>query len=157
VLNAKLPHLDAWTQGRRRNAARYNRLFIEAGLAEETGRIQFDERNKVLMPKSIFEKAGNQKPEAGSQNHFHIYNQYCIRVQNRDGLIAHLRANNIGCEIYYPVPFHKQECFADVPSSKNAFPHSDFAAQTILALPIYPELTEEMQTYVVETIRSFIP
>lgn len=156
VLKAKLPHLDAWTQARRRNAARYNRLFIEGGLAEETGRIQFDEKNKVLMPKSIFEKAGSQKPEAVSQKYFHIYNQYCIRVGKRDALIDHLRKGGIGCEIYYPVPFHKQECFADVPPSKNIFPHSDFAANTILALPIYPELTEEMQGYVVERIRESI-
>lgn len=154
VLNAKLPHLDQWTQGRRRNADRYNRLFIEAGVAQETGRMQFDDKNKVLLPASIYENTGSQMPFAGS--HLHIYNQYCIRVQNRDGLIAHLRANHIGCEIYYPVPFHRQECFADLPSSKNAFPHSDFAASTILALPIYPELTEEMQSYVVERIRAWV-
>ena len=161
VLSTKLPHLDAWTQGRRKNAAQYNRLFIEAGLAEETGRTQFDAKNKVLLPASIYEHSGSQSGRTPSElpiasSHLHIYNQYCIRVQNRDGLIAHLRANHIGCEIYYPVPFHKQECFVAVPSSKNVFPHSDSAASTILALPIYPELTEEMQRYVVERIRESV-
>lgn len=155
VLNAKLPHLNAWSMKRRENAERYNQLFIASELATEVGRKTFDEKNTVLLPKSVYEKSNSQQPEANSQNSFHIYNQYCIRVQDRDGLAAHLKKNNIGCEIYYPVPFHKQECFTNLPSLKNTFPHSDFAAQTILALPIYPELTEEMQRYVVEKVGEY--
>ena len=148
VLNVKLPHLDAWTQGRQRNAERYHTFLIEAGAAERPGMTQFDEKNKVLLPKCVY--------DAPAAQFLHIYNQYAIRVENRDGLIDHLRQNSIGCEVYYPVPFHKQQCFADVPSCADAFPVSDEAARTILALPIYPELTEEMQKHVADTIVSFL-
>ncbi len=149
VLNVKLPHLDGWHSGRRHNAARYTGLFIAAGLAERAGVTRFDERNRVLLPASTYEDAGATHP------FLHIYNQFCIRVEDRDGLVQHLRDNSIGCEIYYPVPFHKQGCFSDLPSSKDAFPVSDEAARTILALPIYPELSDEQLVFVVETIASF--
>lgn len=144
VLNVKLPHLNDWSRARRANAHHYNELFIAVGLSETAGRTQFDEKNKVLLPASIYEDSGNE--------FVHIYNQYCIRVENRDALIDHLRSQQIGCEIYYPVPFHRQECFRDVPSSKDSFPVSDAVASTILALPIYPEMTIDMREYVVECI-----
>lgn len=147
VLNVKLPHLDSWHEGRRRNAAFYTKHFVEAGLAEGTGRTAFDDKNAVLLPASVYEDQGHAHP------YLHIYNQYCIRVQDRDGLIDHLRAHSIGCEIYYPVPFHKQECFQDVPSSRGTYPQADAAAGSILALPIFPELTEEQLGYVVEVVR----
>jgi dTDP-4-amino-4,6-dideoxygalactose transaminase len=149
VLNVKLPHLDSWHDGRRRNAETYNKLFVNAGLAQETGKTQFDDYNKVLLPASVFEKEGFKHP------YLHIFNQYCIRVQQRDALIEHLRACSIGCEIYYPVPFHKQECFGSLPSSTNAFPVSDEAAASVIALPIYPELTVEMLEYVVGCVVQF--
>lgn len=148
VLNVKLPHLNDWSRARRRNAALYNFLFIDSGLAEGTGREHFDEQNRILLPASVYEASGHE--------FVHIYNQYCIRVQDRDGLIAHLRANNIGCEIYYPVPFHRQECFADVPIFLESFPNADAAAATILALPVYPELTEEMIRFVVDNVVGFV-
>jgi dTDP-4-amino-4,6-dideoxygalactose transaminase len=154
VLSVKLPHLKDWSAGRRDNAARYNRMFIEKGLAEAPGQTVFNAANAVLLPKAVYEAGDVNETESGNW-FFHIYNQYCIRVGKRDALIEHLRAHNVGCEIYYPVPFHRQECFADVPSSADAFPVSDSVADTILAIPIYPELTEEMQQYVVDTIASF--
>jgi len=154
VLNVKLPHLKEWSAGRRTNAARYNAMFMAKGLATETGKTAFDAANAVLLPKAVYEPGAGDAREDG-HTYFHIYNQYCIRVEKRDELIQYLKDNTIGCEIYYPVPFHKQECFADVPSSADPFPVSDAVAATTLALPIYPELTEEMQQYVVDTIARF--
>lgn len=148
VLNVKLPHLNDWSRARRANAQHYNELFIAAGLSETPGRTRFDEKNKVLLPASIYEDSGNE--------FVHIYNQYCIRIEQRDELIEHLRSKQIGCEIYYPVPFHRQECFQDVPSAKDSFPVSDAVASTILALPIYPEMTIDMREYVVECISKWV-
>jgi len=148
VLSVKLPHLNSWSQARRDNAALYTKLFVEAGLAEEEGKITFDEKNKVLLPKAVYKETGHKN--------YHIYNQYVIRVEKRDELLAHLRAANIGCEIYYPVPFHKQECFKELPSSKDEYPNADFAAAHSIALPIYPELKAEQIEYVVETVKAFV-
>jgi len=146
VLSVKLPHLDGWSQARRDNAALYTKLFIEAGLAEAEGKISLDGKNKVLLPNAVYKETGHKN--------YHIYNQYVIRVEKRDELLAYLRAASIGCEIYYPVPFHKQECFKDLPSSKDKYPNADFAAEHSIALPIYPELTAEQIEYVVETIKA---
>ena len=148
VLSVKLPHLDEWSQKRRDNAELYTKLFTEAGLAEEEGKTSFDENSKVLLPKAIYKKTGHKN--------YHIYNQYVIRVENRDELLAHLRKNSIGCEIYYPVSFHQQECFQDLPSSKDKYPNADFAASHSIALPIYPELAKEQIEFVVKTIEEFI-
>jgi len=148
VLSVKLPHLDDWSQMRRDNAELYTKLFREAGLAEEEGKISFNENNKVLLPKAIYKETGHKN--------YHIYNQYVIRVEKRDELLAHLRENSIGCEIYYPVSFHQQECFQDLPSSKDEYPNADFAASHSIALPIYPELAKEQIEFVVETIKDWI-
>lgn len=153
VLSVKLPHLNNWSAKRRANAELYTDLFIKAGLAETTGLTKFDNNNKVLLPKAIY------KDVEGLVN-YHIYNQFVIRVEKRDELMAYLKKKNIGCEIYYPVPFHKQECFnylMDNPFyNKISFENADFAAATSLALPIYPELTEEQICYVVNSIKEFI-
>src|SRR5262249_29878342 len=85
----------------------------------------------------------------------HIYNQFVISAPRRDALREHLTSCRIGTEIYYPVPFHRQECFVDVPSSRSAFPASDTAAEPSLALPIFGELTAEQQRYVVRSIAEF--
>lgn len=148
VLRVKLPHLNSWSEGRRQNAALYNKIFIENGLATETGKVEFDDDNKVLLPKAIFENTGHK-------NH-HIYNQYIIRVEKRDELKDFLKENEIFTEIYYPVPFHKQKCFEDVPSSSDQYPVADFAADHSLALPIYPELSNEQIEFVVNKIREFL-
>lgn len=149
VLNVKLPHLDSWSEKRRQNAALYTKLFIEKGLAETTGKTTFDEQNKVLLPKAIYEANKNN-----AKNH-HIYNQYIIRTENRDKLRAFLLENEIVTEIYYPIPFHKQECFANVPSSKCKYPVADFAADNSIALPIFPELSKQQIEFVVEKISFF--
>ena len=148
VINVKFPHLDGWSEQRRKNAETYNKLFIEAGLAEETGKIKFDEKNKVLLPKAVYKDSGI--------NNYHIFNQYIIRVEKRDELRKFLSENEIGNEIYYPVPFHLQECFANLGYSKGDFPVAESAADTSVALPIYPELSEEQIAFVVSKIKEFI-
>jgi dTDP-4-amino-4,6-dideoxygalactose transaminase len=130
VLRVKLPYLDSWTEARRRNAARYRRLFPEANMVG------------VVFP-------------AESRDCKHIYNQFVIRSARRDELLANLKARKIGAEIYYPVPLHLQECFANLGGKEGDFPASECAAKETLALPIYPELTEEMMQTVVGTISDF--
>ncbi|MGQ9642633.1 MAG: DegT/DnrJ/EryC1/StrS family aminotransferase [Ignavibacterium sp.] len=147
VLRVKLPHLQSWSEKRQQNAKRYNQLFIEAELAEEPGKTQFDSKNKVLLPKAVYEKSGVKN--------YHIYNQYKIRVEKRDALREFMTKHEIGTEIYYPVPFHLQECFADLGYKKGDFPVSEFSANTSIALPIYPELSDEQLQYVVSVIKKF--
>lgn len=149
VLRVKLPHLQSWSDKRKYNANLYNKLFIEAGLAEETGRTNFDQNNKVLLPKPIFENIESLK-------NYHIYNQYIIRVERRNELREYLTKNEISTEIYYPIPFHLQECFAYLGYKLGDFPCSEFSANTSLAIPIYPELKDEQIKYVVETIKRFL-
>ncbi|HKP67848.1 MAG TPA: DegT/DnrJ/EryC1/StrS family aminotransferase [Pyrinomonadaceae bacterium] len=132
VLRVKLPHLDAWSEKRKANADRYRRLFTDAGLTEEIG-----------LP--------IERP-----NGRHIYNQFVIRVPGRrDELKQFLTDSEIGTDIYYPVPLHLQECFAYLGYREGEFPESERAARESLALPIYPELREEQQHYVVEKIGEF--
>ncbi len=133
VLQVKLKYLDSWTEGRQRNAAMYRRLFAEAGLLEN---------GRVELPH-----------DAGYGRH--IYNQFVIRSAWRDTLMAYLKARQIGTEVYYPVPMHMQECFADLEHRAGDFPVSDLAATETLALPIYPELTGVMLTAVVNAVASF--
>jgi dTDP-4-amino-4,6-dideoxygalactose transaminase len=128
VLLVKLPHLSDWSEARRRNAEFYNRKFT--GTNVETPYI--------------------------NQDCVSIYNQYVIRVPKRDQLIAHLKDKNIGCEIYYPRPMHLQECFKYLGYKEGDFPEVERAAKEVLAIPIYPELTDEMKDYVAETILSFL-
>lgn len=148
VINIKLPHLDSWSEQRRKNAETYNKLFIEAGLADEAGRTKFDEKNKVLLPKAVYKDSGVKN--------YHIFNQFIIRVEKRDQLRKHLSESEIGNEIYYPVPFHLQECFANLGYKKGDFPVAEFAADTSIALPIYPELTKGQLSFVVNRIKEFI-
>ncbi len=148
VLRVKLPHLDSWSAKRRENADTYTKYFIAAGLTSETGKIKFDSKNKVLLPKAVYK-------ESGFKNH-HIYNQYIIRVENRDSVIDYLRKKEIGCEIYYPVPFHRQECFKYLHCSDSEYPVANSAAKDSIALPIYPELTDEQLKFVVDSVSEFI-
>ena len=147
VLRVKLPHLDNWSEKRRQNADRYTQLFINAGLAKETGKISFDSYNKVLLPGAVYK---NSKVK-----NYHIYNQYIVRVEQRDAMREFLTKNEIATEIYYPVPFHLQECFENLGYKKGDFPISEFSADTSIALPIYPELSDEQLVYVVETFKKF--
>jgi len=129
VLLVKLKHLDAWHVGRQANAAYY------------------DEHLNV---------DGVKQPTIAYQRDYHIYNQYISAVPgDRDALRAYLNANDIGHEVYYPVPFHQQDCFQYLGYKTGDFPHSEFAAEHTIALPIYPELTDEMKGYVVKKIQDF--
>jgi dTDP-4-amino-4,6-dideoxygalactose transaminase len=148
VLNVKLPYLDRWSAKRRANAGLYTSLLLKNGLSEAPGKTSFNESNRVLIPGSIYADTGHMN--------YHIYNQYVIRVQQRDDMRKYLAENGIGTEIYYPVPFHRQECFAYLKYRDSDYPNSNFAADHSIALPIYPELTEEQIGWVVECITKFV-
>ena len=138
VLNVKLNYLDGWTKRRQENASRYETLFKQTGLVQ---------KGKVKLPEPVYRNAGAK--------HYHIYNQFVIRVEQRDTLIAHLKKKDIGAEIYYPVPFHLQECFRYLGYKEGDFPESERAAKETLAIPIYPELASAQQAEVVEAIVSY--
>ena len=131
VLLVKLRSLDDWTSARQSNAAYYTDAIQAAGLSD-----------RITTPKTVTGKR-------------HIYNQYIIRVPDRDGLREHLQNSGIGTEIYYPVPLHLQQCFADLGYQEGDCPESEAAAKETLAIPVYPELTREQQDYVVATIADF--
>lgn len=143
ALRVKLPYLDGWHRKRGENAALYNALFQDGDLVAG---------GKITLPVSVYSKSLPQQPNEGA--HYHIYNQYVIRADRRDALRDWLLENDIGCEIYYPVALHQQECLGDY-RQQLSLPHSEKAAAETLALPIYPELTPVMQEYVVDTIRRF--
>jgi len=143
ALSVKLPHLPAWHRARRRNAALYQRLFSEAGLLDQ---------GLVSLPTAVYRQPAEA---AGSEIDYHIYNQYVIRAQERDQLRAYLQENGIGSEIYYPIPMHKQGCVSHLGMNALSLPEAERAAAETLALPIYPELTPEMQHLVVEAIAGY--
>jgi dTDP-4-amino-4,6-dideoxygalactose transaminase len=134
VLRVKFPSLDRWSEERARKAEFYTELLNKADL-----------RFPLMTPQV--------RPDGR-----HIFHQYVIRVPgNRDNLIEHLKAHGIGSKVYYPVPLHRQECFSYLGYKEGDFPQSESAARETLALPAYPELTDEQQIYVVESIKSFRP
>jgi dTDP-4-amino-4,6-dideoxygalactose transaminase len=128
VLRVKLPHLARWTAMRQANAARYDALITAAGLS-----------GRITLP---FAPADRR----------HIFNQYIVRVPHRDRVRAFLSDRGIGTEIYYPVPFHLQECFSSLGHTRGDFPHAEAAADSTLALPIYGELTADQQAAVVSAL-----
>ncbi len=132
VVQVKLAHLDRWTAGRQANAARYDRLFGETGLLD---------KGLIAVPTIV---AGR-----------HIFNQYVIRAAARDELRTHLKERDIGNEVYYPVPLHLQECFAGLGYREGDLPESEKAARETLALPVYAELSEAQQQYVVNAIAEY--
>ena len=155
ILRVKLKHLDAWTAARQRNAARYRDLFEEAELSvapESLARSQHGADAGKASP--LADVAGVVLPTEAPERR-HIYNQFVIRSGRRDDLMAFLKARKIGTEIYYPVPMHLQECFANLGHRAGDFPESERAAAETLALPIYPELTDEMMATVVEAVADF--
>jgi dTDP-4-amino-4,6-dideoxygalactose transaminase len=147
IVTAKLPHLDAWTEGRRRNAERYDRLFGASRIAVATTR--------EVTGGSDYASGVVQVVLPASGPDRHVFNQYVIRVASRDALKQFLHDNGIATEIYYPVPMHLQQCFADLGHGVGDFPASEKAALETLALPIYPELNEGQATYVVDSIEAF--
>ena len=132
ILRVKAPHLAAWTDARRRNAARYRALFEASGVGDA-----------VRLP-------------CEPHDRLHIYNQFVIRTAERDALKSHLDAQGIGNEIYYPIPFHLQPCFADLGYRRGQFPHAERLAAESLAIPIYGELTPAQQDSVVTSVAAFV-
>ena len=147
ILRIKLRYLDGWTAGRQQNAATYRRLFVEAGLVADERRTTNDQTSPFVLRPSSFVDLPTEEPERR-----HVYNQFVIRTGHRDAVMAKLKERKIGHEIYYPVPLHLQECFANLGYQPGSLPESERAAKETLALPIYPELTEEMQAEVVAAI-----
>lgn len=131
ILHIKLKYLDQWADGRRRNAAKYEALFKQAGLLD-----------RVTLPVT-------------QEGNFHVYNQFTVRVSKRDDLRAYLKEKGVGTEIYYPLPMHLQNCYKDLGHTKGSFPVSEQAAEQVLSLPIYAELSEAQLTYVVDSIAGF--
>lgn len=136
VLKVKLPHLDEWSAGRRRVADYYRREFERLGLTD-----------RIRLPPEPYR-------DRGLTNH-HIYHQFVIHLPERDALREHLTGKEIGTAIYYPVTLHEQECFGYLGYRAGEFPEAERAARETLALPIYPELSPEAQSYVVESIAEF--
>ncbi|HEX6557993.1 MAG TPA: DegT/DnrJ/EryC1/StrS family aminotransferase [Longimicrobiales bacterium] len=128
VLAAKLPHLEEWAEARRENAAFYNRAFAAAPAIT---------------------------PPATTPGNYHVFNQYTLRVRDRDGLKKHLDAAGIGNAIYYPVPLHLQECFEPLGYKTGDLPVSEQLAKEVISIPVFPELTEVERAQVVETILAF--
>ncbi|HXV77077.1 MAG TPA: DegT/DnrJ/EryC1/StrS family aminotransferase [Candidatus Polarisedimenticolaceae bacterium] len=133
VLRVKLPHLDAWSAGRARNADRYDRMLTEAGLVEA---------GRVTLP---YRGPGRD----------HIFNQYTLRVERRDELKAHLDASGIGNSIYYPVALHLQDCFRELGYGEGDFPHAEQACREVISLPVYPEIESAQLEAVVGRIVEF--
>jgi dTDP-4-amino-4,6-dideoxygalactose transaminase len=131
VLIAKLSFLEEWTKKRRENAQKYHQLFKDSALTPF-----------IQLPPEVFSG--------------HVYNQYVIRVENRrDELRTFLNGKQIGCEIYYPIPLHLQDCFKSLGYKNGDFPESEKAAKVTLALPISHEVNQAQQEYVVKTIQQF--
>ena len=137
LLRVKLRHLDGWSAGRQRNATRYHELFASSGrvASDATGLRQ----GQIVLARE-------------RQDCRHVYNQFVVRVQRRDALRELLTARGIGHEVYYPRPFHLQQCFQYLGHRAGAFPHAERACEQVLALPIYPELTETQIAEVVGAV-----
>ena len=135
VLSVKLPYLEEWHRARQENAERYAVLF------------QNNELKHILLPTPLYKNR--------NLLNYHIYHQYVIRVPQRDALQAYLAKRRIETRVYYPLPFHQQHCFQSLGYHVGDFPESEKAAREVLSLPVYPELREEMQEYVVEKISDF--
>ncbi len=132
ILLVKFRYFEEWTRERQRKAKLYHTLFKESDL----------------------DPADLQLPITQYEN-LHIYHQYVIRVRERDCLRGYLTQEGIGTDIYYPLPLHLQECFSYLNHRRGDFPNSERASEEVLALPIYPELTEDQQCFVVDRIRAF--
>ena len=136
ILRVKLPYVESWNQQRRERAAKYDLLLAEAGLISRQG----------SAPLRLLESAAPAH---------HVFHQYVVRAQRRDELRKFLGERRIGTEIYYPIPLHLQPCFAYLGRREGDLPESERAAQEVLALPMFPELTEDEQRWVVESIAEF--
>ena len=158
IVSVKLGYLDRWTAGRQANAARYRRLFAAAGLSQLA---EHRETPSHCNGGALGINAnGSEVPTVQLPHEVpggrHIYNQFVIRVPRRDELLAYLKEQKIGVEVYYPVPLHLQQCFAYLGHRPGDFPASEAAAHQTLALPIYPELSDQQAEWVVASIARFL-
>ncbi|TFH64172.1 MAG: DegT/DnrJ/EryC1/StrS family aminotransferase, partial [Candidatus Zixiibacteriota bacterium] len=128
ILHTKLPHLDGWSAARRKNAAYYDQRFA---------------RSSLRMPKA-------------AEYAYHIYNQYTLRVDNRDALRDHLKEQGIGFEIYYPAPLHLQKCFQYLGYREGDLPVAERDARQVISIPIYPQLREDEREFVADTVLKFV-
>jgi dTDP-4-amino-4,6-dideoxygalactose transaminase len=128
VLLAKLPHLSRWTEARKRHAARYNTAF--------TG------HPEICPPKT-------------DPSNDHVFHQYTIRVPRRDELKSHLKSKGIGHSVYYPLALHLQPCFASLGYRPGSMPAAEQATDSVISLPVYPEMTDQQQDAVIEAVLSF--
>jgi dTDP-4-amino-4,6-dideoxygalactose transaminase len=128
VLLTKLPYLESWSAARRNNAAYYNQRFATS---------------PFRIPKAM-------------DYSYHIYNQYTLRVENRDSLRDHLKQQGIGFEIYYPAPLHLQKCFQSLDYREGDLPIAERAAKQVISIPIYPQLREDEREFVADTILKFL-
>jgi len=159
ILNVKLNYLEEWSEKRREKALIYNQLFEEAGITQSIASCSDScvalgtEKCELAYDKAVIPKEVEGSPVTGGK---HIYHQYTIRVRNRNHVMEKLKEYHIGSAVYYPVPMHMQECYADLGYEKEDFPHSVCAAEQALSLPIYPEITNSQQEYVVEKLASIL-
>jgi dTDP-4-amino-4,6-dideoxygalactose transaminase len=128
ILSVKLKHLDTWTEQRRAHADVYDRELSGVG--------------DLILPKR-------------TEGAYHIYNQYTIATGSRDALRDHLKSRGIGMEVYYPLPLHQQKCFTGMPGAQASLPNSEKAAQTVVSIPVFPEMTESEQANVIDAIKAF--
>ena len=140
ILRVKLKYVERWNEARRERAARYDQLFAAAGLTSTGG-----------APENA---APIQLPLTSAKAH-HVFHQYVVRAFRRDELREFLSARKIGTEIYYPLPLHLQPCFTYLGYREGDFPQAERAAKEVLALPMFPELTEDEQRWVVKSIADF--
>jgi dTDP-4-amino-4,6-dideoxygalactose transaminase len=143
VLQVKLRHVPAWNQQRRTLAARYNELFLAAGIAVQTS---------PELPKTVADGIVLPYTHPRAQ---HVFHQYVIRAPRRDELRAHLTRENIGTEVYYPLCLHQQDALHDLGYQTGDFPEAERAAAEVVALPMYPELRDDEQQIIVDAVRRF--
>lgn len=141
VLRVKLRHLEEWTAARQQCADRYDQLFFAAGLAK-VGKVYPDPTHPVVLPYR-------------AEGRTHVFHQYVLRARERDALQRHLAEEGVGTDIYYPVPLHLQDCFRAWGGRPGDCREAERAAGEVLALPLYPELTAEMQQYVAARVADF--
>jgi len=127
ILLVKFKYIEEWSEKRRTAAKKYRELF--AGV------------HQIKIPKEVFSKS--------------VYNQFVLRLKDRDGLMEYLREHGVFSAVYYPVPIHKQKALQDIEEMNEAFPVSEEAAEEVLAIPIFPEIREEQQEYLVEQVKNF--
>jgi dTDP-4-amino-4,6-dideoxygalactose transaminase len=151
IISVKLRYLDQWTVGRQRNAERYTRLFRQSGISVSDTSVLANSPAASGAEKITAQKLLLPAPTSDR----HIFNQYIIRTRERDALKKMLEGRGVGTEIYYPVPMHVQECFSYLGYKKGDFPQAEAAANETLAVPIYPELSDEQAKYVAGAVAEF--